>query len=102
MGFNTPEANIPWGPAFLAPVAKRVRDEADIPVATAWGVDTPELANETIENQQLDVVMVGRMHLTNPHWTYYAAKQLGVEKPSWVMPAPYAHWLERYAPSDER
>jgi len=26
VGFNTPDANIPWGPAFLAPIAKRVRD----------------------------------------------------------------------------
>lgn len=102
VGFNTPDANIPWGPAFLAPVAERVRREADIPVATAWGVDTPELANDSVEKEQLDLVMVGRMHLTNPHWAYFAAKKLGVEKPSWVMPAPYAHWLQRYAPSDER
>ncbi|NHI00782.1 NADH:flavin oxidoreductase/NADH oxidase [Oceanimonas sp. MB9] len=102
VNFNIPKASIPWGPAFLAPIAERVRNEAAIPVATAWGVDTPELANETVEKQQLDLVMVGRMHLTNPHWTYYAAKKLGVEKPSWVLPAPYAHWLERYAPSDER
>jgi len=102
IGFNTPDATIPWGPAFLAPVAERVRNEANIPVATAWGVDTPELANDTIEKGQLDIVMVGRMHLTNPHWTYFAAKTLAEDNPSWVMPAPYAHWLQRYAPSDER
>ena len=40
--------------------------------------------------------MVGRSHLADPHWTYAAAKALGKEKPSWVLPAPYAHWLERY------
>lgn len=102
IGFNTPEADIPWGPAFLAPIAQRIRDEAQIPVATAWGVDTPELANETIANEQIDVVMVGRAHLANPHWTYYAAKQLAKEDPSWVLPAPYAHWLHRYAPAAER
>lgn len=102
IGFNTPEADIPWGPAFLAPVAQRIRDEAQLPVATAWGVDTPELANETVANEQIDVVMVGRAHLANPHWTYYAAKQLAKADPSWVLPAPYAHWLHRYAPAAER
>ncbi|RDV28922.1 NADH:flavin oxidoreductase/NADH oxidase [Alteromonas aestuariivivens] len=102
VGFNIPDASIPWGPAFLAPIAERVKKEAQIPVATAWGVDTPELANQTVENGQLDVVMVGRMHLTNPHWAYYAAQKLGKEEPSSVLPASYAHWLQRYAPSDAR
>ncbi|WP_322783806.1 beta/alpha barrel domain-containing protein [Marinomonas pontica] len=99
IGFNTPTANIPWGPAFLAPIAERVRKESGLPVATAWGVDIPELANSTIEKGQLDVVMVGRAHLANPNWTYIAAKALGIDRPAWVLPAPYAHWLERYTPA---
>ncbi|MBD1551187.1 NADH:flavin oxidoreductase/NADH oxidase [Pseudomonas typographi] len=98
VGFSTPQANIPWGPAFLAPIAERVRREAGLPVATAWGVDTPKLCEQVVAAEQLDVVMVGRSHLANPHWPYYAAKVLGLAKPSWVLPAPYAHWLERYEP----
>ncbi|MCU4674008.1 NADH:flavin oxidoreductase/NADH oxidase [Catenovulum sp. 2E275] len=100
IGFNTPDANIPWGPAFLAPVAEKIRSQVDIPVATAWGVDTPELANTTVQNQQLDVVMIGRAHLANPNWSYHAAKQLDVTDPAWVLPAPYAHWLSRYRPAE--
>lgn len=100
VGFSTPVANIPWGPAFLAPIAERVRREAGLPVASAWGIDSPEVANATVEKQQLDLVMVGRAHLSNPHWPYQAAKQLQATKPSWVLPAPYAHWLERYAVAD--
>jgi 2,4-dienoyl-CoA reductase-like NADH-dependent reductase (Old Yellow Enzyme family) len=96
VGFSTPSANIPWGPAFLAPIAARVRREADIPVASAWGIDTPELAQRVIDEGQLDLVMVGRAHLADPHWPYYAAHKLGIERPSWTLPAPYAHWLERY------
>lgn len=98
VGFSTPAANIPWAPAFLAPVAERVRREAGLPVASAWGIDTPELAERTVRDGQLDLVMVGRAHLANPHWPFHAARQLGIEPPSWVLPAPYAHWLERYAP----
>lgn len=100
VGFNTPEANIPWGPAFLAPVSQQIREEADIPVATAWGVDDPVLANKTIKDGQLDLVMVGRAHLANPHWSYDVAKKLGKDSPSWVLPTQYAHWLARYAPAD--
>lgn len=96
VGFSTPKANIPWGPAFLAPIAARVREEAAIPVASSWGIGTPELAEATVANGQLDLVMVGRSHLANPHWPMHAAKVLKVEHPTWVLPAPYAHWLERY------
>lgn len=96
MGFNTPDANIPWGASFMAPIAKKVRDEVEIPVASAWGFGKPGLANNAIINEELDVAMVGRAYLANPFWTYEAAKELKIEKPDWVLPAPYAHWLEKY------
>ncbi|MFT4511223.1 NADH:flavin oxidoreductase/NADH oxidase [Caballeronia sp. 15711] len=99
VGFSTPTARIPWGPALLVPIAERVRREAKLPVSAAWGIGTPELADSAIKDNQLDLVMVGRAHLADPHWTYYAARKLGVERPSWTLPAPYAHWLERYATS---
>ncbi len=38
-----------------------------------------------------------RAHLANPHWPYAAALQLKADRPSWLLPAPYAHWLERCA-----
>jgi len=96
IGFSTPTANIPWAPAFLVPIAGRVRREANLPVSSAWGIGTPPLAEEAISSGNLDLVMVGRAHLADPHWPYRAARELGVERPSWTLPAPYAHWLERY------
>ena len=96
VGFSTLQAKVPWAPAFLAPIAARVRQEAGLPVAAAWGIDTPQLADSTVANGQLDLVMVGRAHLANPHWPLLAARALNVERPTWVLPAPYAHWLERY------
>ena len=97
VGFSTPTANIPWAPAFLAPIAGRVRRGAGLPVASAWGIDNPATADATVRDGQLDLVMVGRAHLANPHWPMQAARALGVERPTWVLPAPYAHWLERYS-----
>lgn len=96
VGFTIPDTNIPWGPAFLAPVAERVRREAELPVASSWGIDSPANAERVVADGQMDLVMVGRAHLANPHWPLQAAYQLGIERPTWVLPAPYAHWLERY------
>jgi 2,4-dienoyl-CoA reductase-like NADH-dependent reductase (Old Yellow Enzyme family) len=96
VGFSIPAANIPWAPAFLAPIAGRVRREAGLPVSAAWGIDTPELAERAVADGNLDLVMVGRAHLADPHWPYRAARVLGVDRASWTLPAPYAHWLERY------
>ncbi len=96
MGFTIPDTTIPWGPAFMGPIAERVRREAGVPVSSAWGFGTPAIAEQVVKDEQLDVVMVGKAHLANPHWTYFAAKELGLPRASWTMPAPYAHWLERY------
>lgn len=97
VGFSTPSAEIPWAPAFLAPIAERVRRESGLPVASAWGIDTPEIAERVIREEQLDLVMVGRAHLADPHWPYRVARRLALEAPAWTLPAPYAHWLSRYA-----
>lgn len=97
MGFSTPKANIPWAPAFLAPIAEKVRNATGLPVASSWGIDLPAIAERVIVGKQMDLVMIGRAHLANPNWSYLAAKALAKDKPSWVLPAPYAHWLERYS-----
>ena len=97
MGFSTPAAQIPWGPAFMTPVAERVRREAGLPASTSWFISEPEQADGLIRDEKLDLVMLGRPLLANPRWPYAAAHKLGVDRPAWAtLPAPYAHWLERY------
>ena len=97
VGFSTPTAKVPWGPAFLAPIAERVRRETGLPVASSWGIEAAQHAERVIAEGQMDLVLIGRAMLANPHYPYALAKQLGVDRPSWVLPAPYAHWLERYS-----
>ena len=96
MGFTTPHASIPWGPAFLAPYARRVRDMAGIPVGSAWGFDTPSLADASVRNGDLDIAFVGRAHLQDPHWAYRAALELGHKSPEDFLPDQYKFWLARY------
>jgi 2,4-dienoyl-CoA reductase-like NADH-dependent reductase (Old Yellow Enzyme family) len=96
VGFSTPAAQIPWGPGFMAKTAARVRAETGLPGSTSWYISVPEQANDLIGTGQLDLVMLARPLLADPHWPYAAAKALGVENPaSSTLPVPYAHWLLR-------
>ncbi|MBB5685912.1 2,4-dienoyl-CoA reductase-like NADH-dependent reductase (Old Yellow Enzyme family) [Sphingobium boeckii] len=96
MGFSTMTANIPWTPAFMVPIAERVRREGGIPVATAWGMDDPADAERAIAEDQLDIVMVGRGHLADPHYPFRTARALDLPKSSSLLPEQYAYWLSRY------
>lgn len=96
MGFNTPTAKIPWAPGLLLPVAERIRRETGVPVAAAWGIDQPKMTNQAIESGQLDLAMMGRAFLVNPHYAFELAKALDIPNPSSILPSPYAHWVARY------
>ena len=97
INFNIPTGKTPWGTeAFLAPVAQRVSREAGLPVATGWCIDLPQTAERVVADKQADIVMIGRAHLADPHYTYAAALALGVENPTSLLPAPYGYWLSRY------
>ena len=78
-------------------MSRRVRAEAGLPVASSWGVASAQIAERCISEEDMDLVMIGRAMLANPHYPYALAKELGEDNPSWVLPAPYAHWLERYS-----
>jgi len=95
IGFST-MSPVPWGPNFLVPVAERIRTETGLQVATSWLITDAKKADGFVRNGQLDVVMFARRLLDNPHWPQQAARRLGVPKPSWVLPAPYAFWLENW------
>lgn len=96
VNFTVPDVNIPWGPGFLAPIAERVRNEAGLPVASSWNIGDPQVANRAVAEDKMDLVMIGREHLADPHYTFRAAKELGVENPFAILPPQYGWWLERY------
>ncbi|MDH7637758.1 NADH:flavin oxidoreductase/NADH oxidase [Sphingomonas oryzagri] len=96
MGFSTIEARVPWSDGFMAPIAQRIRTETGLPVATAWGMDKPEIATAAVDGGQMDLVMVGRGHLADPHYPFRLARDLGIPKSSSLLPDPYAYWLARY------
>jgi 2,4-dienoyl-CoA reductase-like NADH-dependent reductase (Old Yellow Enzyme family) len=99
IGFSTPAASIPWGPAFMAPIAGRIRQETALPTATSWLISEPIQADGLVRDGSMDLVMLARPLLENPHWPYRAARKLHVDRAAWILPAPYAHWLESYRTS---
>jgi 2,4-dienoyl-CoA reductase-like NADH-dependent reductase (Old Yellow Enzyme family) len=97
--FSTPTANVPWGRTFMVPFARQVKEATAMPVTTSWFIGDPKDAEAVITESKLDLVSLGRPLLANPHWPYAAALALGVDKAAWTtLPAPYAHWLDRYRP----
>jgi len=96
IGLNTPDlSGVPWGQAFMVPIAERVRREAQIPTAVGWFVFAPAEADAIVAKGQADLVMLARAELDDPHWPFHAAKTLGVADPFAVLPPQYAHWLRR-------
>ncbi|OUJ02444.1 NADH:flavin oxidoreductase/NADH oxidase [Acetobacter cibinongensis] len=96
IGFSTPEAKIPWGPAFMGPWARRTAEETGLPVSTSWYISEGRQADALIRTGGLDMVSLGRPLLANPHWPFEAAKAVHKTDPAFVLPSPYGWWLCRY------
>jgi len=96
IGFSTMQSRAPWGPGFFVPVAGRLKRDTAMPVAASWCIDDPHMAERAIAGGDMDLVLMGRAHLSNPHYPYQLALALGQPDPAWVLPPPYAHWLSRY------
>ncbi len=97
LGLSIQAPNIPWEtPAFLTPIAHRIRTEVGIPVMTSFKLDNPETADRAVATGQLDLVAIATGMLANPHWPYYAARKLRIDQPFRFLPVHYAHWLKDY------
>lgn len=96
VGFTSPRAKIPFDrPGFMEPYVGIIRREAGLPVSTGWNLHDPALADRLVRDAQLDIVMIGKALLADPHWPYLAAKALNIHQPSTVLPQNYGYWLRR-------
>ncbi|MEW9668836.1 NADH:flavin oxidoreductase/NADH oxidase [Ammoniphilus sp. 3BR4] len=60
-------------PGYQVPLAERIRREADVPVIAVGRLDSAQLAESIIGNNQADLVAVGRGMLRNPFWANEAS-----------------------------
>ncbi len=96
IGFSSVETKVTWKPNLMVETAAILRKEVNLPTSASWLISDPLEADEMIKRGDLDFIMLARPMLQNNHWPYLAAKKLKIEKAAWVLPAPYAYWLETY------
>jgi 2,4-dienoyl-CoA reductase-like NADH-dependent reductase (Old Yellow Enzyme family) len=98
LGFNTDEMiDPPFNEVgFMIGRANRVRREVGIPVATSWNLGVPQNADRVIRDELIDLVMLGRPALANPHWPIWAARELGHSSPFSIVPKDWRWWLENF------
>lgn len=77
---------IPVGPLYQVPFARRVREAASIATAAVGLITEPAQAERIIANGDADLVLLGRELLRHPRWPLEAAHALGADV-AW--PRPY-------------
>ncbi|KAI9002951.1 NADH:flavin oxidoreductase/NADH oxidase [Hyaloraphidium curvatum] len=81
--------------AWVARGAK-VRSEIGIPVTVSWNLGIPQNADKAIREGKIDMVLLGRPALANPHWPVWAARELGHPDPFGLVPEDWAWWLRNF------
>lgn len=74
-----PNPQIPLGPGYQVPFARRIRSEAGIPTGAVGLITDPAHAESIVANGDADVVLLARELLRNPRWPLAAAHQLGAQ-----------------------
>ena len=75
---GTAPAEIPLGPGYQVPFARRIRHEAGIATGAVGLITEPKQAEDVLADGSADVVLLARELLRNPHWALRAAHELGV------------------------
>lgn len=93
-GGSVPRARIPVGRGYQVPLARRIRDEAEIRTGAVGLITETQHANEIITSGDADLVFLGRELLREPYWTLKAQHELNAD-PTW--PVPYGYAVRRRA-----
>jgi 2,4-dienoyl-CoA reductase-like NADH-dependent reductase (Old Yellow Enzyme family) len=66
----------PFAPGFQVPLAEKVKREAQIMTAAVGLITKPLQANEIIQKEQADIVLLAREMMRDPYWPLRAAQEL--------------------------
>ncbi len=72
-------AVIKVAPGYQVAFAETIRKKLNLPVMAVGMLESPELAEETLQNGRADFIALGRELLRNPFWPLQAAKTLGAD-----------------------
>lgn len=76
--------------------AAYVKQQIGIPVTASWNLGVPQNADAAIRSGKIDLVLLGRPALANPHWPVWAARELGYSNPFSLVPQDWAWWLDNF------
>lgn len=93
-GALVPKARIPVGKGYQVPLARKIRDEANIATGAVGMITEAKYANEIVTGGDADLVLLARELLREPYWALKAQQELGSE-PSW--PISYGYAVKRRA-----
>jgi 2,4-dienoyl-CoA reductase-like NADH-dependent reductase (Old Yellow Enzyme family) len=98
LGFNTDDMKeAPFAQmSFMVERGTRVRREVGIPVGVSWNLGLPAVADQVIRQELIDLVLLGRPALSNPHWPVWAARELAHPDPFGLVPEDWAWWLRNF------
>ncbi len=66
-------------PGYQVPYADTIREQAKIATGAVGLITSALQAEEILQNDRADIVLLARELLRDPYWPYTAAKELGVE-----------------------
>lgn len=98
LGLNTPDLQRrPFNEVgFMVERGAQVRHEVGIPVGVSWNLGMPQVADRAIRDGKIDLVLLGRPALANPHWPVWASRELGREDPFSLVPEDWGWWLRNF------
>jgi NADPH2 dehydrogenase len=70
-------AVIKFFPGYQVAFAETIKKQLQLPVMAVGMLESPELAEKTLCNEEADLIALGRELLRNPYWPLLAAKTLG-------------------------
>lgn len=79
--------NIPTGPGYQVPLAEQVAKGVTQPVGAVGQITEALQAEKILQDGGVDIILVGRASLRDPHWALRAAHELNVDLDYW--PAQY-------------
>jgi 2,4-dienoyl-CoA reductase-like NADH-dependent reductase (Old Yellow Enzyme family) len=89
-GAITPDTKgYPIAPGWQVPLAETIRNRANIATAAVGLITEPVQANEIVEQNRADIVLLARQLLRDPYWPWHAARALNM-KEKLTLPPQYA------------
>lgn len=73
-------------PGYQVPFAKQFKDTLQVPVIAVGMLEDPHLANKAVQQEDIDLIAIGRGMLRDPYWAMHAIKEVTGHV---VPPAPY-------------